>query len=91
MIRAILLCLAIFPLLGSELFQVSTYQALLEGVYDGTTMYRELFNKGDFGLGTFNDIDGEMVALEGGTGFYQLADELTIKFPNTDTFKRAHL
>lgn len=65
MIRALLLCLALSTLSASELYQVSTYRALLDGVYDGTVMYRDLYKKGDFGLGTFNDIDGAMVALDG--------------------------
>jgi len=44
--------------------------ALLDGVYEGVMTYGELARHGDFGLGTFNDLDGEMVALDG--CFYQL-------------------
>jgi acetolactate decarboxylase len=52
------------------LFQVSTSTALVEGVYDGTVTIGDLKQRGDFGLGTFDDLDGEMVALDG--GFYQV-------------------
>jgi acetolactate decarboxylase len=52
------------------LYQVSTSTALVEGVYDGTVTIGDLKQRGDFGLGTFDDLDGEMVALAG--GFYQV-------------------
>lgn len=47
------------------LFQTSTIGALVEGVYRGDLTIGELINYGDFGLGTFNDLDGEMVVLDG--------------------------
>ncbi len=47
------------------LFQVSTSGALVEGVYQGAISVAELMKHGDFGLGTFEDLDGEMVALNG--------------------------
>src|SRR5271166_3026731 len=43
-----------------EVFQNSTINALLEGVYDGSMTYGELRKHGDFGLGTFNALDGEL-------------------------------
>lgn len=52
------------------LFQVSTIDALLEGVYDGDITCRELKSHGDFGIGTFNGLDGEMIGLDG--NFYQV-------------------
>jgi len=52
------------------LFQTSTINALLEGVYDGEITYGELEQYGDFGIGTFNGLDGEMIGLEG--TFYQI-------------------
>ena len=39
--------------------------ALLDGVYDGDVTIRELLEHGDFGLGTFNGLDGEMLVLDG--------------------------
>lgn len=47
------------------LFQTSTISALLEGAYDGEVTCKELKKHGDFGIGTFDALDGEMLALEG--------------------------
>ncbi len=47
------------------LFQVSTIDALLAGVYDGEVTFRQLAENGDCGIGTFNRLDGEMVAVDG--------------------------
>lgn len=48
-----------------SLFQVSTSSALVEGVFDGCTSVQDLKRHGDFGLGTFEGLDGEMVMLDG--------------------------
>ncbi len=45
--------------------QISTITALLEGGYDGVTPCGELRRKGDFGIGTFDRLDGEMVMIDG--------------------------
>jgi hypothetical protein len=37
---------------------------LLDGVYDGDLTIRELLRHGNFGLGTFNGLDGEMLVLD---------------------------
>jgi acetolactate decarboxylase len=47
------------------LFQVSTSGALVAGVYAGAVSVQGLLEHGDFGLGTFANLDGEMVVLEG--------------------------
>ncbi len=47
------------------LFQVSTSAALVEGLYQGAVRVSRLLRHGDFGLGTFIGLDGEMVVLEG--------------------------
>jgi acetolactate decarboxylase len=47
------------------LFQVSTSAALVEGLYQGAVRVSRLLEHGDFGLGTFIDLDGEMVVLDG--------------------------
>jgi len=52
------------------LAQVSTLDALLVGAYGGQITYGELKRFGDFGLGTFDSLDGEMVAVDG--DFYQI-------------------
>ena len=48
-----------------EIFQTSTMGALLDGVYEGDVSIRELLRHGDFGVGTFNSLDGEMLVLGG--------------------------
>jgi acetolactate decarboxylase len=47
------------------LFQASTLEALLEANYDGDVSFAELAEHGDLGLGTFDAVDGEMIALDG--------------------------
>jgi acetolactate decarboxylase len=53
-----------------QLFQVATLSALQEGVYDGALTMKELGRHGDFGIGTFEGLDGEMIELDG--QFYQI-------------------
>jgi len=47
------------------LFQISTIDALMQGVFDGFYRFDDLMAQGDFGIGTFDALDGEMVALDG--------------------------
>ena len=47
------------------LYQVSVIDALMQGAYDGVVPVGELMRHGDFGLGTFDALDGEMVVLDG--------------------------
>jgi acetolactate decarboxylase len=47
------------------LSQTSTLTALLEGGYDGVITCGDLKRKGNFGIGTFDRLDGEMVLLDG--------------------------
>jgi len=49
----------------STLYQISTSSALVEGVYSGSVCSSVLLKHGDFGLGTFEGLDGEMVILDG--------------------------
>jgi len=49
----------------NTLFQTSTIDALLAGVYDADLSCGDLLKHGDFGIGTFDRIDGEMLVLEG--------------------------
>lgn len=59
---------ALAEFLGIEhhtLYQVSTAGALVEGVYQGAVTVGRLREHGDFGLGTFENLDGEMVVLDG--------------------------
>lgn len=56
-----------------SLFQWGNASALFSGAIEGEMTFSELTSKGDFGLGTFNDIDGEMVALDG--NFYKIGQK----------------
>jgi len=52
------------------LFQTSMINVLSEGVYDRDVTFKDLKRHGDFGIGTFNGLDGEMVAVA--SEFYQI-------------------
>lgn len=54
----------------SVLYQTSLMSALLSGVYEGSTTIADLLKHGDFGLGTFNELDGELIAFS--SQVYQL-------------------
>lgn len=60
----------------NAIFQVSTINALIEGVYDGDMTLKSLGRQGNFGIGTFNSLDGEMILNEG--NFYQAKSDGTI-------------
>ena len=49
----------------NTVFQVSTSGALVAGVYDREVSVRTIRDHGDFGLGTFAGLDGEMVVVDG--------------------------
>ncbi len=47
------------------LYQYSTMAALMDGAFSGTTTVENLLQHGDFGIGTFEGVDGEMIILNG--------------------------
>uniref|UniRef100_B3EJ86 Alpha-acetolactate decarboxylase n=1 Tax=Chlorobium phaeobacteroides (strain BS1) TaxID=331678 RepID=B3EJ86_CHLPB len=65
-----------------EIFQVSTVNALIEGLYDGEISYGELRKHGDFGIGTFNALDGEMIAFDG--KFFQIKGDGNVNTVSDD-------
>src|SRR6266436_1162200 len=59
---------ALERILGDEdqtVFQTSTVNALMEGASTGDMTMTELKTHGNFGLGTFDGLDGEMIELDG--------------------------
>jgi len=54
----------------STVVQVSTIQALFKSVYESDITFQQLKTFGNFGIGTLNELDGEMIALDG--EFYQV-------------------
>ena len=47
------------------IYQVSTSGALVQGVYQGCVRVADLKRHGDFGLGTFDSLDGEGIMVDG--------------------------
>jgi acetolactate decarboxylase len=58
-------CLAAAADDAEGLYQYSTINALLGGLYDGDLTIAELAEHGDTGLGTVNGVDGELIAADG--------------------------
>ena len=69
---------------AGELYQTSLMSALMAGIYEGEATYGQIREFGDFGLGTFNELDGEMVGFDG--TFYQLRSDGSAR-PVTDDQK----
>ena len=69
---------------AGELYQTSLMSALMAGIYEGEATYGQIRKYGDFGVGTFNDLDGEMVGFDG--TFYQLRSDGSAR-PVTDDQK----
>ena len=49
----------------NKMYQVSTLQALALGYSRAVITAEELLREGDTGLGTFEDVNGEMIAMDG--------------------------
>jgi acetolactate decarboxylase len=54
----------------NTIYLCTPVNALVEGIYEENVSFAEIKRHGDFGLGTFNALDGEMVMLNGTT--YQI-------------------
>jgi acetolactate decarboxylase len=61
---SLLLCI---PIIGfsQELYQVSCYQAIFAGKLDGIVPMAEVLKHGNFGIGGFDALNGEMVLVNG--------------------------
>ena len=68
---------------GNErIYQYSTMNALMAGCYQGQFRCGELTNRGDFGIGTFDKLDGEMVLVDGTV--YQVRADGRVGRPSQD-------
>lgn len=65
------------------LYQVSVLSGLMSGDYDGKVSLRQIRKRGDFGIGTFDRLDGEAVELDG--EFYQVKNDGKIHRPPLGT------
>ncbi|MGL6196291.1 MAG: acetolactate decarboxylase [Thermoguttaceae bacterium] len=63
--------------------QIATIDSLLAGVYDGETTLAELGRLGNFGIGTFDQLDGEMTFIDG--VFFQIKSDGKVYKPTLDT------
>jgi acetolactate decarboxylase len=66
---------------AESFYQVSTMSGLKKGLYHGCVSYADLRRKGDFGIGTLDGLDGEMVAV-GGEFFQIRADGKAYAIPD---------
>lgn len=57
----------------SRVYLCAPVNALVEGIYEQKIPFLEIKKHGDFGLGTFDNIDGEMVMLDG--KIYQMTSD----------------
>lgn len=61
------------------LYQVSTISALVQGVYQGCVNVGAIKTHGNFGLGTYDDLNGEGLMLDGRV--YQALGDVSVKVP----------
>jgi acetolactate decarboxylase len=66
-------------------FQASSIAALLDGAYEGDLTFGELAAHGDFGLGTLQQLDGEMIALDGTFYVARVDGRVSVVPPGTRT------
>ncbi len=57
----------------NRIYLCAPVNALVEGIYEQKIPFAQIKQHGDFGLGTFDSLDGEMVMLDG--QIYQITDE----------------
>ena len=76
------------------LFQYGTMAGIMEGAFSGSLSLEELLKHGNFGIGTFDGIDGEMIIVDGNvykTDYYGNSSiqpgELTTPFASVTNFK----
>jgi acetolactate decarboxylase len=68
------------PCKKDVVFQNAPINALLAGCYSGTMSIRDLKKHGDFGVGTLDALDGEMVVLD--KAFYQIKPDGKVRLLN---------
>lgn len=81
LITAVILCQSLH---ARAIFQYSTLGALSKGLFDGGLTCRDLSLRGNFGLGTFDRLDGEMVVVDGDV-FKVRSDGKVIKAKGEET------
>lgn len=70
------------------MYQYSIIDALMAGVFDGDLNMAQLKKKGDFGIGTFNRVDGELLMDQGHV--YRVSYDGSVKeVPDSDSTSAA--
>ena len=67
------------PLERENIYQVSTLNSLTARNFDGIKTVQQVLQKGDFGVGTFDGLNGEMVLVDG--KIYQVKDSGKVETP----------
>ncbi len=60
-----------------SVYQVSVIEALMQGVMEGVISTKELLRHGDFGIGTFEGLGGELIVFRGKA--YNCKDDGTVE------------
>jgi len=89
--------LASKPLLASPnwIYQTGPINALMDGLFAGTTTCQDLLAHGDIGLGTFDELNGEMIVLDRQvyaareSGRVEHVEQCTTPFAMVGTFSSA--
>jgi len=68
--------------MNNSLYVSSPVNALVQGILREDKTLLQVLEHGNFGLGTFNDLDGEMVLVDG--VFYQLRSDGSALIPNLE-------
>lgn len=79
-----------FGKVSDEICTISTVGALMEGVYQKATTVQEMSKHGDFGLGTYEGLDGEMIII-GGKTYRATSDGSVSEAKSTDSVAYAAL
>lgn len=79
--------MALFAYSGhDDIYQISTYDSLSKGGYEGFIPLEDMLDKGDFGIGTFQGIDGEMLVLDG--VIYQIKHDGSVVIKKNKNLKK---
>ncbi|KAG7293902.1 hypothetical protein NEMBOFW57_003962 [Staphylotrichum longicolle] len=81
----------------NEVFQYSTVSALMDGVASDGTLLKHILAHGDHGIGTFLNMEGEMIVLDGhvfqvkgdGSVIYADPEETVVPFATVTRFRPA--
>ncbi len=68
---------------SNRIYLSAPVNALVEGIYEQNIPLTEVYKHGDFGIGTFNDLDGEMILLDGRT--YRVAGDGNVSLVSAQT------